>query len=62
MAERKRAEAEELCRGSREALRSMRGELASQEREAEVEAEAVRAAAVRAAAAAAAQAERDAAI
>ena len=34
VAERKRAETEELCRGCREALRSMRGELASQEREA----------------------------
>ena len=33
VAERKRAETEELCRGCREALRSMRGELASQERE-----------------------------
>ena len=62
VAERKRAETEELCRGSREALRSMRGELASQEREAAVEAEAVRAAAVRAAAAAAVQAEREAAM
>ena len=62
VAERKRAETEELCRGSREALRSMRGELASQEREAAVEEAAVRAAAVRAAAAAAAQAESEAAM
>ena len=62
VAERKRAETAELCRGSREALCSMRGELASQEREAAIEEAAVRAAAEKAAAAAAAYAETEAAM